>query len=109
MPTIRPAGVGATTPDALSNIKFSVVPFGGALLNSWVASVTSGDTFGISIGDRDLIVNGSECNIEVSADVIDIARDQVLFNELIGGGQLFMPVTLTTELQFLHQLRYRRP
>ncbi len=96
----------ATSTDALANRKFAIVPPGGAIINMWAASVTNGDTFGLSIGDRDIIVNGAEMNIEVSADVIDIQRDQVVFNEVVGPGQLFLPVTVTTEAQFQIHIRY---
>lgn len=105
MPTIRQAAT-ATSSDILSNVKFSVVPARGAILNLWGSSATNGDTFGLSIGDRDLIVNGTELNVEASADVIDTDRDQLLFNELVGTGQLFLPVTITTEIQFMLHLRY---
>jgi len=105
MPSLR-FRVSATTTDALANRKFSVVPAAGAILNIWVAGVTGTDSFGISIGDRDIMVDGSLISIEISADVIDVSRDQVVFNEVIGGGQLFLPVTVTTEAQFLIHLRY---
>jgi|TARA_R110002110_G_scaffold415443_1_gene649836 hypothetical protein len=109
MPTIRPGGVTSTTADDLSNRKFSVVPPGGAILNMWIAGVTTGDTFGLSSGDRDIIVNGSEMNVESSADVVDIARDQVAFDELVLPGQLFLPITLSTEVQYLIHLQYLQP
>ena len=105
MPSLR-FRVSATTSDALANRKFAVVPAGGAIINMWVSGVTGTDSFGISIGDRDIMVDGSLISIEVSADVIDVGRDQVVFNEVIGGGQLFLPVTVTTESQFLIHLRY---
>jgi hypothetical protein len=104
MPTLR-FGTPTTT-DALANRKFNIVPPGGAIVNVWASSVTNGDTFGLSIGDRDILVNGTEVNIEVSADVIDVQRDQMVFNEVVGPGQLFLPVTCTTEAQFLIHLRY---
>ena len=96
----------ATTSDALANRKFAVIPAPGAVLNLWASGATAGDTFGLSIGDRDICVNGTEMNIESSADVVDIDRDQLIFNELIGPGQLFLPVTATAEAQFLISLQY---
>lgn len=105
MPTIRFSS--ATDTDALSNLKFSVVPVGGAILNLWISGATAADNFGLSIGDRDLIVAGTECNIEISADVVDIERDQLLFDEvLLSGGQLFFPVVATAEIQAVLALRY---
>jgi len=105
MPTIR-FRVAATTADSMSNRKFNIIPAGGAILNLWGACVTTTDTFGISIGDRDLMVDGSLMSIEASADVIDVDRDQLLFNEEVGSGQIFLPVTVTTEAQFMIHLRY---
>jgi len=104
MPGLRFAS--ATSTDALSTRKFSVVPVGGAVLNLWASGATASDSWGVSIGDRDIFVNGSEVNIEIAVDVVDVQRDQLVFNELIGGGQLFLPVTATAEIQFLINLRY---
>lgn len=98
--------VASTTSDALNNRKFSVVPVGGAVLSLWGSCVTKSDSFGISVGDRDIMVDGSIMNIEASADVVDTDRDQRLFEEPVEGGQLFMPVTVTTEAQFLLNLTY---
>ncbi len=105
MPTIKPAG-GGTSTDALSNLKFSVVPLGGAMLNFWASGATAADTVGLSIGDRDILVAGSECNIELSADVITVDRDQIVFNEPVSAGQLFLPIVATAEVQFLISLFY---
>jgi len=90
----------------MANRKFNVIPPGGAVLNLWTAGVTGTDSFGLSIGDRDVMVDGSLISIEVSADVIDNSRDQVVFNEVVGPGQVFLPVTVSTEAQFLIHLRY---
>jgi hypothetical protein len=105
MPALR-FRVSATTTDAMANRKFNVLPAVGTIMNLWASCVTATDTFGLSIGDRDILVNGSSMNIEASADVVDTDRDQLVFNELCGGGQLFLPVTVTTEAQFLIILRY---
>jgi len=105
MPSLRFI-VPATTPDAMSNRKFNIVPAGGAIMNLWVTSVTVTDTFGISVGDRDLIVDGSVANVTSAAGVCDVERDQVLFNEEVDGGQIFLPMTLTTDMNVLIHLRY---
>jgi len=104
MPALRFAS--ATNADALSNRKFSVVPVRGAVLNFWASGATASDSFGLSIGDRDLMVVGSEVNIEIAVDVVDVQRDQLLFNEIVNGGQLFFPITATAEIQALISLRY---
>jgi len=105
MPSLRFI-VAATTEDAMANRKFNVIPADGAVLNLWAAGVTVTDTFGLSVGDRDIMVNGSSLSIEASADVIDVDRDQLVFNEIVEGGQIFLPVTVTTAAQFLIHLRY---
>lgn len=107
MPTIRPAGFTAADNDALSNLKFSVVPARGAIINLWASCAANGGTMGLSIGDRDILVQGSEVNVEVSADVIDVQRDQIVFNERVNGGQLFLPIgNAGTEFQFMLHLAY---
>lgn len=90
----------------MANRKFNVIPEPGAILNLWGAGVTGTDSFGISVGDKDIMVDGSLLSIEISADVIDNDRDQLLFNEVVGPGQIFLPVTVTTEAQFLLNIRY---
>lgn len=105
MPSIRQR-VAATTANALSTQKFRIVPPVGALLSLWIAGVTATDNYGLAIGNQDIVVQGTTVNIEASADVIDIDRDQIVFQEPIPGGELFMPVTVTTEAQFLIALRY---
>jgi len=105
MPTIRPGG-SATSTDALSNLKFSVVPLGGAVLNFWASGATAADSIGLSIGARDLLVAASECNIEASADRVSVDTDQMLFNEPVEAGQLFAPIVATAEVQFLISLLY---
>jgi len=103
-PTIRAAG--GTNADIFSNLKFADIPSRGAILNAWAASVTNGDTIGLSVGDRDIVAPGTEVNIEISADVLDTNRDQFVFNEVVGGGHIFVPVVVTTELQVMVHIRY---
>jgi len=105
MPSLRFI-VPATTTDAMANRKFNVIPAGGAVLNLWATSVTVTDTFGCSVGDRDILVDGSVANVTSAAGVVDTDRDQVIFNEVVEGGQIFLPATLTTDMNFLIHLRY---
>jgi len=105
MPSLRFI-VPATTTDAMANRKFNVIPVNGAILNLWGTSVTVTDTFGLSVGDRDIIVGGSVANVTSAAGVVDIDRDQIVFNEVVTGGQIFLPATLTTDMNFLIHLRY---
>jgi len=105
MPSLR-FRVSSTTSDSMSNRKFNVIPAGGAILNVWGAAESATDTFGVSVGDRDIMVDGSVLSVEVAGDVIDVSRDQLVMNEVVEGGQIFLPVTVTNEAQFLIHLRY---
>lgn len=106
MPTIK-GSTAAASADLLANTKFSDIGGRGAILNAWVSCAANGGTFGFSIGDRDLIVAGTEANVEVAADVIDTNRDQVLFDEVVEPGHLYMPCGAAgTELQYMIHLRF---
>jgi len=106
MPSIR-RRIAATTTDALANVLFNVVPTIGCLLSLWAAGVTATDDIGLLIGNQAILAQGTDVNIEISADVLDNDRDQLVFQERINGaGQLTAPVTVTTEMQFLIALRY---
>lgn len=89
-----------TAANALNGLKF-VKLAGPALVSLWLSGVTATDTVGLSVGDRE-VLNAANPNIEISADVVDTARDQVLFAEPAEGGEeLFMPVVATTAVNFL--------
>lgn len=67
----------------------------------FASCVTNGDTIGLRLG-KTVILETDEMNIEASADVIDTDRDQLVFGEIVGPGDLRVPVgAVTTELQFL--------
>lgn len=104
MPTIRKR-VAATTTNALSTEKFRYIGGAGAIVNLWAAGVTNSDDVGLSINTRELIPAGTDINIEASADVIDSDRDQLLYNEVVEPGELYLPVTVTTEMQFLLSIK----
>lgn len=104
MPTIRKR-VTATTNNALSAEKFRYVGGRGAVVNLWACGVTATDDIGLAINSRDIILAGTDINIESSADVIDTDRDQILYNEVIEPGELYAPVTVTTEMQFLLSIK----
>lgn len=106
MPVIK-GNTAAASADLLANVKFSDIGGDGAIVNAWVSCAANGGTFGFSIGDRDLIVAGTEANVEVAADVIDTSRDQVLFDEVVEPGHLYMPCGAAgTELQYQIAIRY---
>lgn len=72
-----------------------------SVVNLWGAGVTNGDTMGLFL-DRTEIMATGEVNIEVSADVVDSGRDQLVFGSVIGRGNLRIPIgAVTTEIQGL--------
>ena len=109
MPTVKLV-VNATTTDALANNTFNVIPPGGAVINGFFSGASVDDAVGLKIGDRVVLDQGSTVNIEESADVCNAnGRDQLIFNEVVGPGQMYLPVTVTTELQALLHIRYLAP
>lgn len=96
----RRLSTGAVSGDLISNeeIRRVEVP---SIVNMWAAGVTVTDSLGLLLNSTE-IMPSDEINIEISADVIDSGRDQLVFNTLVGRGQLRIPVTaVTTELQVL--------
>ena len=86
--------------NALNGLKFSKL-LGPALISLWAAGVTVLDRIDFSIGDREVLKNG-DVNIEISADVVDALRDQLVFDSVVGRGNLRVPIgAVTTEIQGL--------
>lgn len=107
MPSVKRVNV-ATTTNAMNGLKFEDIPPGGALLSLYASGVTAGDTIGLSVGSEDFLVD-AECNIEASADVVDTDRDQILFQEPVPEGKIFMPISATTAVNFILVLEYAAP
>lgn len=105
MPSLRKR-VTAVSGDILANDQLSHIAEPGAVINIWAAGVTNSDDLGVLIGNRVLIPQGTDVNIEAAADVIDTDRDQILFNEVVGPGKLQIPVgAVTTEMQVLISIK----
>jgi len=104
MPSIKILNQGDSA-NALNGLKFEDIPPGGALLSLYASAVTAGDTIGLSVGSEDFLVD-AQPNIEASADVVDTDRDQILFQEPVPEGKIFVPVAVTTALNFLIVLEY---
>lgn len=92
--------VTAVTGDAIATEEIRRVDT-PCTVNFWAAAVTKTDTIGVLLNRTEILPIDS-MNIEVAADVIDTSRDQLLFNVVVGRGQLRIPIgAVTTELQFL--------
>lgn len=104
MPSIKKVNQGDSA-NALNGLKFEDIPPGGALVSLYASAVTAGDTIGFSVGSEDFLVD-AEPNIETSADVVDTDRDQILFQEPVPEGKMFMPIAVTTAINYLLVLEY---
>jgi hypothetical protein len=95
----RRLGITATTNDALANEDIRLVEV-LSQINFWASSVTNGDQVGLRL-NKTIIMDDGEVNT-IAGDVIAVETDQLVFNTVVGPGQIKVPVpTLTTELQFL--------
>lgn len=96
----RRIDVAAAINDAISTdeIRRVEVP---STVNLYASSATNGDTIGLLLNKTEIMAT-DECNVEAAADVIDTGRDQLVFDSVVGEGQLRVPIgAVTTELQFL--------
>ena len=97
-----------TTPNAVNGLNFEDIPAGGALVSLYASGVTATDTIGLKVGSEEYVVDAA-VNLESSADVVDTDRDQILVQEPVGQGKLFVPITATTAVNFLLIIEYVRP
>jgi len=95
----------ADAANAMAGLNFEDIPPGGALLSLYAAGVTVLDQIDCTAAGEQLLVNG-HVNIEISADVLDTGRDQLLFQEPVKEGKVFLPVAVTTALNWLLVLEY---
>ena len=96
----RRLALGVVDADAISADEIRRVE-APSIVNMWASGVTNGDTIGLFLNKTEILAIG-ECNIEVSADVIDTGRDQLVFDTIVGEGQLRVPIgAVTAEIQFL--------
>lgn len=98
MPSIKITNQ-ATSANALNGLKFAKL-VGAALISLYVSGVTATDVVSFSVESEEYLRNANP-NIEVSADVVDTDRDQVLFREPVIPGDMFLACTVTTAINFL--------
>ena len=93
--------VSAVTQDALSDQDIRIVD-GPSIVNLWASAATVTDTIGLRL-DKTIIMDDGTANVRAAAlGLVNIQDDQLVFNELVGAGQLRIPVsTLTTSLIFI--------
>jgi len=92
--------VSATTNDALSDqdIRTVMVP---SIVNLWASAVTVTDTIGLRL-DKTIIMDDGPFNVSAAAlGQVSTNEDQLVFNQLVGPGELRLPITVTTSAIFL--------
>jgi len=95
--------IAAVDDDVLSSLDIRKIDV-NSVVNLWATSVTVTDTLRLAIGKIEILPTGT-CNVSAAAlGMVDIARDQLIFNSLVGPGvgELKLGViALTTSLIFL--------
>ncbi|MFG0329821.1 MAG: hypothetical protein ACF8PN_07990 [Phycisphaerales bacterium] len=107
MPAIRVSNQAAA-PNAVNGLNFEDIPAGGALLSLYASQSAAGNTIGLKVGSEQFLVDASP-NIEAAPDIVDIDRDQILFQEPVPAGKMFVPVTGAGAVNFLIVLEYAAP
>lgn len=80
----------AVQANALDGLKFQNLPR-PALVTIYGTTPTAGGSISYAIDSEDFL-DSAELNIEASADVVDIDRDCVLFQEPVPAGKQFLSV-----------------
>ena len=92
--------VSATTNDALADQDIRNVE-GPSVVNMWASAVTVTDEIGLRL-DKTVIMDDGTANVSAAAlGMVDIDRDQLIFDAVVGEGRLRIPVTVTTSLIFV--------
>lgn len=93
--------VSAVTQDALSDQDIRIVDV-VSVVNLWASAVTVSDTIGLRL-DKTIIMDDGTANVRAAAlGLVNVNDDQLVFNTVVGPGQLRLPVsTLTTSLIFI--------
>lgn len=92
--------VSATTNDALADQDIRKVE-APSVVNLWASAVTITDQIGLRLG-KTIILDDGTANVSAAAlGLVDTDRDHLVFNSVVGEGDLRIPVTVTTSLIFI--------
>lgn len=86
MPTVRFRQTGVST-NAFQDLRFTNLERGG-IINLWASTATAGETLSIGSGVDSVLAADLQINVEAAAQVVDVARDQLIFQEIVRPGQL---------------------
>lgn len=90
MPSIMLQNQAAGTANALDGLQFQQLDT-PALVSVYGSTAVTGGNIDFSVGSEQYL-DGAQLNVEASADVVDIDRDQVLFREPVPAGKMFLAV-----------------
>jgi len=91
--------VAATNNDALSNENIRTVDV-PSTVSLWAGCVTLTDTIALFLNKTEIMA-ASICNIRAAAiSLINISDDGLVFDTVVGRGELRIPVVVTTSLIF---------
>lgn len=90
MPVIGPRTITAATDDALNGLKFKVQG-SPALISLYASAAAAGNEIQFSVGSREVAVD-QQVNLESADRVIDVDRDQILFQERVPPGEMYLRV-----------------
>lgn len=82
--------IAAGTANALDGLQFQQLDR-PSLISIYASCAANGGLISFSVGSEQYL-DDAEVNVETSADVVDIDRDQVLFREPVPAGKMFLPV-----------------
>lgn len=93
--------VSAVTADAIATADIRKVR-DPSIVNLYATTVTVTDALGLRL-DKTIIMDDGTANVAAAAvGMVDTGRDQLVFDSLVGAGDLRIPVSiLTTSLIFL--------
>lgn len=99
MPIIK-RKVSAATENALQQLRFTNLGR-AALVSLWASTATVSEVLSFGVGDL-LVAESVAMNLEVANEVVDTNRDQLLFREPVGAGQLVLSVpAVAADMSFL--------
>lgn len=98
MPAIKVTNQ-ATSTNAISTSPFRNITR-PSLVSLYASCVTATDVIGFSCANKEFVRNANP-NIEAAADVVDIDRDAIFLREPMPIGEMSLPITATTAVNFL--------
>lgn len=91
---VRRILVTAVTNDAIATEEIRRVER-PSVVDMWASTDDEGDTLGLLLNKTEIMPTG-RVNVEAASGVVDTNRDQCVFGEVVGAGQLRVPASVVT-------------